>query len=204
MAIESCLLKLPRELRDCIYDLTLLGEQPIRVKSELQIVNEQGGSGCLASSSALILACKQLHQEYTETFHATQALRGDVRLEANADDADFRCLIGFGLAMSAMQVNAVVRNATLHVKLAIGPTLSSAKLIGRLEEWYVSCKETGMTATYEFAVAKGDREHESCFVVRCLRMRARHDESEEGSKVSEALDEWLRKYGVPNYGARAW
>ncbi|KAK1065993.1 hypothetical protein LTR12_010425 [Friedmanniomyces endolithicus] len=62
MAPTSRLLSLPRELRDKIYEFVAINEDHFRVKTTPPTVERRQ----LASRSGLILACKQLHEEYPE------------------------------------------------------------------------------------------------------------------------------------------
>ncbi|KAK4550677.1 hypothetical protein LTR36_000256 [Oleoguttula mirabilis] len=201
MAQESPLLRLPRELRDFVYEFAVLGEQPMKLKRVLPDTNKHGVSGCVASSSSLVLACKQLYNEYFEVFDTVVAFSPNIELEAIVTDMDFTSVIGMGCELSAMHMKMFIRSASLHVRLTVGPTTPSAILARRLGEWYKFCRETGMTATYKVDVAARDRAQESCFMVRCLRIRGQRvrlagsEDFEEGRKVSEALDEWMRRGG---------
>ncbi|KAK5710299.1 hypothetical protein LTR17_019005 [Elasticomyces elasticus] len=63
MAAPSHLLALPRELRNLIYEFIVVGEETLRIKQ-----TPPPKKHCqLASSSSVLLACKQINAEYLET-----------------------------------------------------------------------------------------------------------------------------------------
>ncbi|KAK0249615.1 hypothetical protein LTR48_003652 [Friedmanniomyces endolithicus] len=100
MAPTSRLLSLPRELRDKIYEFVTINENLIRVKT-IPPTTER----CqLASRSGLILACQQLHDEYTEDF-LTNSLKPSnlIMVEVMVPDDDFSRAFDFARHLTPTQ-----------------------------------------------------------------------------------------------------
>ncbi|KAK0333914.1 hypothetical protein LTR91_022963 [Friedmanniomyces endolithicus] len=100
MAPTSWLLSLPRELRDKIYEFVAINEDLLRVKTTPPTVERRQ----LASRSGLILACRQLHDEYPEDLLAN-SLKPDnlIIIEVIVLDGDFSRAFDFARHLTPTQ-----------------------------------------------------------------------------------------------------
>jgi len=100
MAPTSWLLSLPRELRDKIYEFVAINEDLLLVKTTPPTVERRQ----LASRSGLILACRQLHDEYPEDLLAN-SLKPDnlIIIEVIVLDGDFSRAFDFARHLTPTQ-----------------------------------------------------------------------------------------------------
>ncbi|KAK5122709.1 hypothetical protein LTR85_003624 [Meristemomyces frigidus] len=144
MAQPSHFLKLPRELRDKIHEFTVLAH-PSTIK---QSVPPQR-SGFFASKAPLLLASKQMHNEYTTIVHevVTSASFPEAIIEASITDVDFASFIAYTEALTPAECEVVT--AKLHIRLNFSTQKTVMDLCQNLSVWAQNCESTGMTAEYE-------------------------------------------------------
>ncbi|KAK4889702.1 hypothetical protein LTR27_011503 [Elasticomyces elasticus] len=124
MVRTSRLLALPREMRDMIYEFTVIGEHALRIK---QNANAQTGFP-LASSSGLLLACSQLSSD------ARRAIEN--------------------LTEEQLEIIQDGRCPKLIVKLfftSAANNLSPPEIEKLIETWTYVCSHTGLSASYRVA-----------------------------------------------------
>ncbi|KAK3619189.1 hypothetical protein LTR56_024188 [Elasticomyces elasticus] len=147
MVRTSRLLALPREMRDMIYEFTVIGEHTLRIK---QNANAHTGFP-LASSSGLLLACSQLSSEYFQTFTKT-ALRPN---DSTVFQVTFKNLTSLSArrAIEEEQLEIIQdgRAPKLIVKLfftSAANNLSPPEIEKLIETWTYFCSHTGLRASY--------------------------------------------------------
>ncbi|KAK5702991.1 hypothetical protein LTR97_003937 [Elasticomyces elasticus] len=150
MVRPSRLLALPREMRDMIYEFTVIGEHTLRIK---QNANAQTGFP-LASSSGLLLACSQLSSEYFQTFTKTALRPNDSTVFQvtfkNLTSLSARRAIG-NLTEEQLELIQDGRGPTLIAKLfftSAANNLSPPEIEKLIETWTYFCSHTGLSAGY--------------------------------------------------------
>ncbi|KAK5688081.1 hypothetical protein LTS10_000059 [Elasticomyces elasticus] len=153
MVRTSRLLALPREMRDMIYEFTVIGEHTLRIK---QNANAQTGFP-LASSSGLLLACSQLSSEYFQTFTKT-ALRPN---DSTVFQVTFKNLTSLSarraiekLTEEQLELIQDGGAAKLIVRLfftSASENLSPPEIEKLVETWTYFCSRTGLSASYRVA-----------------------------------------------------
>ncbi|KAK5723176.1 hypothetical protein LTR17_013896 [Elasticomyces elasticus] len=150
MVRTSRLLALPREMRDMIYEFTVIGEHTLRIK---QNASAQTGFP-LASSSGLLLACSQLSSEYFQAFTKT-ALRPN---DSTVFQVTFKNLTSLSarraienLTEEQLELIQDGRATKLIVKLfftSAANNLSPPEIEKLIETWTYFCSHTGLSAGY--------------------------------------------------------
>lgn len=156
------MLKLPRELRDSIYEFDIVNGLPIRIKQNLAIwlqperfafdrtECEQGLR--FTSSSAIIVTSRQLHDEYFQAFDKLVLnLPADIKLEVTLPDMLFHKFSVFLKRLTAKERHEIAAS-NLHIRLVVmdhALARDAYYFSGRVMNWCGSCDRWGITATYE-------------------------------------------------------
>ncbi|KAK4962656.1 hypothetical protein LTR10_000283 [Elasticomyces elasticus] len=152
MATLSRLLALPRELRNIIYEFTVISEeQTLRIKQQPL----SPGHSKFISSSPLLSVCKQLSAEYVEAFtkHFLSPGHEEMQVVVAVADLDFAGLQALIQSLESGQVDHLRAKCRLLVSLVF--THQAPGLVGnevvtdiRLGSWARLCDTEGLHATY--------------------------------------------------------
>lgn len=151
MASLSPLLGLPRELRDAIYESIILDEQPLSIKSRPRGPQ----SSVLKSQATIILASKQLHNEYFEIFEEkVLPAKSQAVVHALVDHLDFTNLDDFTALFPIRELEAGNLRSRLRVRVIFNPGLSTqVACADRLAKRNDRFDETTMSASDELYLA---------------------------------------------------
>jgi len=147
MVSTSPLLALPRELRDTIYEDTVLSS-PIYLSRRITAMDH---GRRFATRSAFSLVSRQVHVEYNETLDhiALSAHFPNATIEVPITDLDFRNLITFTHFLQPHERTAL-RSTQLKIKLAFDRVKDASELMNGLAEWADHWFGLGVTARYEY------------------------------------------------------
>ncbi|KAK5122707.1 hypothetical protein LTR85_003622 [Meristemomyces frigidus] len=149
MASSSPILRLPRELRDNIYGYIVLHEPPIPIAPNLPAVR----AGLFASKATIILASKQIHEEYLETLDKTASSpKHEAALQTKVMNSDFSNLITFVNHLSASELSTITEHSRLHIKFVFPSAdkeLSTEDGVKRIRAWLELQSTTGVATNYE-------------------------------------------------------
>ncbi|KAK5122708.1 hypothetical protein LTR85_003623 [Meristemomyces frigidus] len=151
---QSPLLKLPRELRNKIYEFIIL-DQPIGLKDNALLQHSvQPSTSLFTSNATIILASKQLHVEYFEMHHTVTMSPKfpDAVIAVTVKDMDFSGLTAF--IEGLIPHNRTVIGAKLHVRIYVSSTnpAESDKSAKTLAEYLILCDSADIVARYEVQI----------------------------------------------------
>lgn len=159
MALDSPLMRLPRELRNNINEFIILDDdQNIKLKS--QLLPEHPRKASFISSSPVILVCRQVHDEYFDSLEkvALSPAFPQAVIETEVTDLDFENVIAFVSKLSKDNIKALNAHSKLHIKLInTRPEHLDLLVHDELPSWVAFCRETGIEAEFEVDGARCGR-----------------------------------------------
>jgi len=187
------LLGLPRELRDVVYELVAL-QQPITIILALAKVKFNRH---FASSATVMLACKQMHEEYMEIVHyvALSSQFESVGIKADVVNMDFRKLISFASSLTTAERSTL--GDILTITLAFNTSLTGSPPLGTmLGKWLQACSDLGISTGYVFDEKRVRvADHGQCILLRMWMgwMVEGQVAKHEVRKIEDALLAWKRR-----------
>lgn len=173
--MDSHLLSLPREVRDQIFTIVIVNNQPFRIKPRLctsQLTT--------STASGLPSTCHHIRAEYSSLLRKAAFTPG-TKTVAPVYDFDFREMIAFIRTLRSHEIAAANRNRNLVVNLLCFEM--GAEVVRRVVEWVKFTEGCGIEVAYkvQWSAVDGGKFRGLEGIIGGCR---------EGKKILKALMDW--------------